>query len=167
MREWPVVDSVQFARSHGEVHCSVAISELKRLAQTVSGAEGEFRVWLQGFENPDARPCLRLRVSGKVEVVCQRCLEPLTLEIATDRSFLLAEREQDLTELSEEADDIESLLADSKLDALALVEDEILLQIPMAPMHDEGSCTRPEWSEDLRDTGSAFGVLGALMTTED
>ena len=133
----------------------------------VSAAGTKFDVRLEGFEDSERRPCLRLRVSGRVPLVCQRCLDPLTLEIAADRSFVLTQREQDLPDLSEEDDGIESLLADSKLNALELVEDEILLQIPMAPMHDEGSCMPPESTTDRQETGSAFGVLGTLMNTED
>ncbi len=167
MRGWPVVDSVQFARQHGDVHRSVAIAELERLASVVSAAETEFDVRLEGFEDSERRPCLRLQVSGHLPLVCQRCLEPLTLEIAVDRRFVIAQREQDLPDLSEEDDDVESLLADGKLNALALVEDEILLQIPMAPMHEEGTCSPPESATDRRDAGSAFGVLGTLIDTKD
>ena len=79
---------------------------------------------------------------------------------------MLTERDQDLMDLGEEADDVDSLLADSKLDALALAEDEIMLQIPMAPMHKENTCTQPHWS-DAGSEGSAFSVLGALTNTKD
>jgi len=162
-----MVDSIQFAKKHATVRRSVLVSELERLAQMVLGEEGEFHVCLQGFESSEARPGLRLHVDGCVSVTCQRCLEPMVLEIASDRSFLLAGREQDLMDPGDEADDVESLLADSKLDAQALVEDEILLQIPMAPMHAQGLCTRPEWSGDAGKDSSAFGVLGALTNTRD
>ena len=84
-----------------------------------------------------------------------------------DCSFVLVECEQDLTDLSDEADDVESLLADTKLDALVLAEDEILLQIPMAPMHAGNACTRPQWSGDARDESSAFSVLSALTNAKD
>lgn len=167
MRGWPVVDSVQFARQHGNVHRPVAIAELERLASMVSAPEVDFDVQLDGFEDSERRPCLRLQVSGRLPLVCQRCLEPLMLEIAANRCFVLAQREQDLPDLSEEGDDIESLLADGNLNVLALVEDEILLQIPMAPMHTEGTCVPPELAIDGRENGSAFGVLGTLMNTED
>ena len=167
MRGWPVVDSVQFARTRGEVHCSIAISELGRLARTVSADEGEIGVQLDGFEDPDGRLGLRLRVTGDVQLVCQRCLGPLKLNVATDRSFLLAEREQDIPGLEEEDDDVETLLADSRLDVAVLAEDEFLLQIPMSPVHDDGLCARPEWGGDRRDSGTAFGALGALINTED
>ena len=167
MPGWPVVDSVQFAKQHAAKQCSVAVSEFKRLAQVVLDDEDEFEVGLEGFEDSEGRPCLHLRVAGSMTVSCQRCLEPLVLAIASDRRFVLVEREQDLMNLEEEADDVDSLLADSKLDALALAEDEILLQIPMAPMHDQNACTQPRWSSDAASEGSAFSVLGVLSNTKE
>jgi uncharacterized protein len=167
MPGWPVVDSVQFAKQHATQRCSVAVSEFKRLAQVVLSDEGEFEVGLEGFEDAEGRACLHLHVVGSMTVTCQRCLEPLVLEIASDHLFVLTEREEDLMDLGEEADDVDSLLADSKLDALALAEDEIMLQVPMAPMHKENTCTQPHWASDAGSEGSAFSVLGALTNTKD
>ncbi|UCD68304.1 MAG: DUF177 domain-containing protein [Betaproteobacteria bacterium] len=162
-----MVDSLQFAKQHSSVRCSVPVSGLRRLAQAVLDDEDELEVGLDGFEDSEGRPCLHLHVTGSMTVTCQRCLEPLVLGVALDRRFVLAEQEQDLGDLGEEADDVDSLLADSKLDLLALAEDEILLQIPMAPMHEESKCTRPQWSSDAGREGSAFSVLGALTNTKD
>ena len=125
-------------------------------------AEGELRVGLEGYVDAENKPRLRLRVDGVISVACQRCLEPLELEIASERSFVLAEREEDLMDLAEEPDDVESLLAQTELDIRALAEDEVLLQIPMAPMHADDVCKRPEWADDRGREAAAFSVLGAL-----
>ncbi|UCH46730.1 MAG: DUF177 domain-containing protein [Betaproteobacteria bacterium] len=162
-----MVDSVQFAKQHAVERRSVAVSEFKRLAQLVLSDEGEFEVGLEGFEDSEGRPCLQLHVAGSMTVTCQRCLEPLELGIVSDHRFVLAESEQDLMDPGDEADDVDSLLADSKLDAMALAEDEILLQIPMAPVHEENTCTQPQWSSDAGSEGSPFSVLGALTNTKD
>ena len=167
MSGWPVVDSVQFARTNGELSGSATISDLKRLAQVVLGKEDDFQVRLEGFQDEEARPCLRLRVNGAIRLACQRCLEPLSLELSSDRSFVLVEREDDMTDLADEDDAIESLMADGELDVLILVEDEILLQIPIAPTHDPGTCTPPECRAQSRNGSSAFSVLGALINTKD
>jgi len=167
MPGWPVVDSVQFAKQHSSVRRSVRTSEFERLGQTAQSGEGEFRISLEGFEDSDGKPCLRLHVDGTMAVTCQRCLEPLAVEIASDRNFVLVGSEQDLMDLSDEADEVESLVADSKLNVLTLAEDEILLQIPMAPMHAEGMCSRPQWAGDTGNDNSAFSMLSALTNTKD
>lgn len=167
MRGWPVVDSVQFARQQGEIHRSVAIANFERLVSMVSAAGADFDVRLEGFEDSEGRPCLRLGVSGHLPLMCQRCLEPLTVEVAASRRFVIAQREQDLPDLSDEDDEIEFLLADANLNVLTLAEDEILLQIPMAPMHEEGKCAPPEPATDGGAGASAFGALGRLMNMQD
>jgi uncharacterized protein len=167
MSGWPVVDSVQFARTNGELSGSAAMSDLKRLAQVVLGEEDDLQVRLEGFQDDEARPCLRLRVNGAIRLACQRCLEPLSLELSSDRSFVLVEREDDMTDLADEDDAIESLMADGELDVLVLIEDEILLQIPIAPAHDPGKCTPPEWRGQSGNGSSAFSVLGMLTDTKD
>jgi uncharacterized protein len=161
------VDSVQFARTNGELSGSATMSDLKRLALVVLAQEDGLQVRLVGFQDDEARPCLRLRVNGAIRLACQRCLEPLSLEFSSDRSFILVEREDDMTELADEDDAIESLMADGELDVLVLVEDEILLQIPIAPAHDPGKCTPPEWRGQNGKSSNAFSVLGALTDTKD
>ena len=167
MPEWPVVDSVEFAKQHLSASCSVRVSELERLGQVAHNGETEFNVRLEGSEDSEGKPYLRLHVDGMVLLTCQRCLEPLEMQIASDRSFMLVGSERDLMELSEEAEDIESLVAVSKLNVLTLAEDEILLQIPMAPMHAEGTCSRPHWVDDAGNDNSAFSMLSALTNAKD
>ena len=167
MSGWPTVDSVQFARTNGELRTSAPIAELKRLAHVVLEGEEEFDIWLEGFQDNDSRPCLRLRVSGTIRLACQRCLEPLSIELASDRHFVLVEREDQLMDLADEDDNVESLLAEEKFDVMVLVEDEILLQVPIAPTHDPNACTAPEWKAQSTADNSAFSVLGALTRTKD
>ncbi len=142
-------------------------SEFERLGQTAQNDEGEFHIGLEGFEDSEGKPCLKLHVDGSMTVTCQRCLEPLVLEVASDRNFVLVGSEKDLMDLSDEVEEIESLVADSKLNAVVLAEDEILLQIPMAPMHAEGMCKRPKWTGDADTKNSAFSMLSALTNTKD
>jgi len=167
MSGWPVVDSVQFARSSGKLSGSVQISDLKRLVQVAVDKGDCFRFRLEGFLDSDARPCLRLRIDGVIRLACQRCLAPLLLELASERNFVLVEREDDMMHLADEDENIESLVADDELDVLVLAEDEILLQIPIAPMHEADTCAPPDWVVQGRNGNSAFSVLGTLTDTKD
>jgi uncharacterized protein len=167
MSEWPIVDSVQFARTNGELRVSAPISDFERLINVVLEGSDEVDARLEGFQDSESRPCLRLRVKGSIRVACQRCLEALPIELATDRDFILVEREDEMQDLADEGDSVESLLADSKLDVKALVEDEVLLQLPMAPTHEPDACTAPEWATQNKADDGAFGVLGALTRAKE
>ncbi len=167
MSEWPIVDSVQFARTNGELRVLAPISDFERLNNVVLEDSDEIGARFEGFQDGESRPCLRLRVTGSIRVSCQRCLEALPIELATDRDFILVEREDEMQDLAAEGDSVESLLADSKLNVMALVEDEVLLQLPMAPTHEPDACTVPEWATQNKADGGAFGALGALTRGKD
>ena len=54
---------------------------------------------------------------------------------------VLARSESEADALDAESDD-EVLVADHPLEPVALVEDELLLTLPFAPMHAEGACVK-------------------------
>ena len=161
------MDSVQFARTNGKLKTSAPIADLKRLVQVILEGEEEFNVRLEGFQDNDSRPCLRLRVNGTIRVACQRCLEPLSIELASDRHFVLVEREDQLLDLADEDDSVEFLVAEEKFDVMVLVEDEILLQLPISPTHDPEACTAPEWTAQGTAGDSAFSILSTLTRTKN
>jgi uncharacterized protein len=167
MSGWPIVDSVQFARTNGELRASAPISDFRRLAKVALEDAREIDVWLEGFQDNESRPCLRLRVNGRIRISCQRCLEALSIEFASDRRFVLVEREDEMMDLADEDESLESLLAEIELDVMGLVEDEILLQMPIAPTHEPEACTVPESVAQSGAGGNAFSVLGALKRTKD
>ena len=72
---------------------------------------------------------------------CQRCLAPFAYPVAQRTVTVLARSESDADALDAESDD-EVLVADHPLEPVALVEDELLLTLPFAPMHAEGACVK-------------------------
>ncbi len=82
---------------------------------------------------------LRLFIEGTLELTCQRCLGPLAQAVEVDHVLLLARDATELERLDAEPE-CDAILAEGKLDLLALVEDEVLLSLPLAAMHAEGEC---------------------------
>ena len=70
----------------------------------------------------------------QVKVPCQRCLKPLPLELDLACAFewVASDAEQALRD----ADDAwDAVIAVEQVDLLPLLEDELLLAVPFAPMH--------------------------------
>ena len=82
---------------------------------------------------------LALEIRGEVELTCQRCLGGLAHRIEIVRTLHLARNEDELERL-DALPDCDAIMAGDKLDLLALVEDEVLLSLPLAPKHAEGEC---------------------------
>ena len=126
-----VIDGLQFARAALERRGVVGMEQLPRLGQLRCSTEG-LEYHLRGGRAGDGRPCLRLSVMGSVRLLCQRCLDPIQVPIAIDAELQLAESAR---EISEADDEIDRVLASRRMDIAQLVEDEVLLALPMAPRH--------------------------------
>ena len=161
MFDRPVVDSSAFAREAGQLKGQVAIQDLDRLRDQVIEQAGRLDFELSGFVNARGKQALRLRVRGDLMLACQRCLGPLAFRLDSTREFELVPPEQALDDLAEEADEIEQMHAQPKLDVLSMVEDEAILSLPMAATHDAGSC-EPLATGAQGAAESPFSKLSAL-----
>jgi uncharacterized protein len=133
MSQAEVIDGLQFARAALERRGVVGMERLARLAQLQCSTEGlEYR--LRGGRAGDGKPCLWLSVRGSVKLVCQRCLDPIKVPIVVDAELQLAE---DARAISEADDEIDRVLASRNMDVAWLVEDEVILELPMAARHEE------------------------------
>jgi uncharacterized protein len=149
------IDGPQFARDRGTVSGTLGIDALRRLAE--SGCEAAtIRYTVRGGANAEGHPCLAIEASGALRLACQRCLGALAfpVELSVELELAMSERE-----IAAAEDEVDRVLATRAMDVAALVEDEILLVLPMAPVHER--CA-PETGQ--RDSGRAspFDALAGL-----
>ena len=90
----------------------------------------------------DQRGSLSLHVSinGAVGLTCQRCLGSMPYTVEVERTLYLAHNEAELERL-DALPDSDAIQAGERLSLVELVEDEVLLSLPLAPMHAEGECS--------------------------
>ncbi len=129
------IDGLTFARNAAVLEGRLGLESLPRLAQ--SGCSGSIIDFvLNGEINERGRPSLRLLVDGSVRLECQRCLDSLDLPLHLEAHLQLASSE---AELAAAGDDVECVLAGREMSVVALVEDEVLLALPMVPKHERCS----------------------------
>lgn len=85
------------------------------------------------------KPGLRVRASGQAVMQCQRCLEPVTIPVAVDVVLELAATQ---SAVDSATDDVDRVVASSTLDVVTLVEDELILGLPMVARHLDENCRR-------------------------
>lgn len=83
---------------------------------------------------------LQLTASTTVALQCQRCLQPVAETLLVERWFRFAEDEREAERLDEELED-DVLVASRAFDLHELVEDELILALPLVPRHE--SCPEP------------------------
>jgi uncharacterized protein len=155
----PFIDSLDFAHRGGELSGEVPVAELPRLADALADTAGKVSYTLGGFIGKDGKPQLVLRLEGECNLRCQRCLNALPYPIKLQaRLRLVAEGELGSDDI--EDDEVDSIPADKHFDVLALIEEELLLAMPIAPKHDSGECEIA--TEGLNRSNNPFAVLAGL-----
>lgn len=137
------LDVEAFADAAAEVVGEWPLAKLTRLAEMAcQDAEVEplepIR-WAARGERRKAKPgqpqiWLHLSASAVLPLICQRCLQSSTTPVAVQRSFLFVAGEEAAAALDEESED-DVLALTRVVDLRALVEDELLLALPLVPKH--------------------------------
>lgn len=127
-----LIDGLQFARGAETLKGALDVSQLPRLA-AMRCATGGLSYELRGSTDAEGRCWLQVSANGALTLECQRCLGPFTFPVALRSTLLLAGSEREI-EVAD--DDIDRVLAGKMMDVCQLVEDEVLLALPMAPRHE-------------------------------
>jgi uncharacterized protein len=157
-------------RAGARVEGQWPLAALERLSASLPHGAGEDSVaWsLEGAlrQRPGAAPerWLHVRASSSAVLLCQRCLEPMRHTLEVDRSILFADNEDEAERLDEEIEE-DVLALPVRLDASALIEDELILALPLVPRHE--SCVAPAVRADgPAEHRKPFEVLAQLRRGE-
>ena len=118
---------------------------------------GEEQVWLH------------LQADADVILQCQRCLRPLDEAVNVDRHFRFVKDEDTAAAIDDETEDEVLVLARS-LNLRDLVEDEMLLALPLVPRHDVCPETIPMQFGDIdvvEEKANPFASLALLRKDKD
>jgi uncharacterized protein len=135
-------------------HGFLTVDQLPRVAVEVAdvnpgdGFEWAVNTFFDGVAGGEPRLMMDLRLAGQAQLVCQRCMRPCPIQINELRRFIFFADEAMADAYPIEDDALEPLVMSSHFDLLATIEDEILLSIPLIPMHPEGVCAAASVSSD-------------------
>ena len=164
------LDVEVFAAEAAEIAGQWPVSRLHRVVESLAAAPtGDDGVaWSARGERRAARggafqTWLHIRAASSLALECQRCLKPVRVVIEVERNFRFVQGEELAAQLDAETDD-DVLAMPRALDLQALVEDELLLAMPLVPRHE--MCPEPLPvridEEAADDTPHPFAALAAL-----
>jgi uncharacterized protein len=78
---------------------------------------------------------LHLQAQTSLPLVCQRCLAPVEVPVRVDRSFRFVSDEETAA-AEDDASDEDVLAISPAFDLAELIEDELLMELPVAPRHE-------------------------------
>ncbi len=131
-----ISDAFAFCREGRVVEGTLALSSLERLHDLLAEAAGEVSFRIGGLTGERGESLLHLEVSGSLPLACQRCLETVPFDLDADVLLELLPEGTEVSQDEMEDDTRDFLPVAGKLDVAELVEDEILLALPVAPRHE-------------------------------
>jgi uncharacterized protein len=170
------LDVAAFAKAAGEVEGHWPLRQLHRLAESAVAevlvaeagqvdwrARGESRAVRGG----ESQVWLHTGARTSVPLECQRCLKAVDVALAIERSFLFVHGEDAAAQLDTDSED-DVLALTRALDLRELIEDELLLALPIVPRH--AVCPVPLLApvapDDVADDKpNPFAALAALKRT--
>jgi len=137
------IDAIRLADEGGRLCGELAAGGLHRLRElSRSGTFPEPVVVDLSFERTGhGVRMMRGIIRTTVEAICQRCLQPVAIDVTARPFVVLQVAGEEPAVGPEEAD---TLVVEGPLLLNELAEDELLLAMPMIPMHEEGSCIAPK-----------------------
>ena len=108
-------------------------ADLERLEDTLANQDGELRYLVSAQLDPHRRKVVSCIIEGFVFLTCQVSLEPFRHDVAIHDRLILVEDDSKLPPVEAESETEDYLVADEPLDIRDLVEDAVLLSLPMMP----------------------------------
>lgn len=154
-----IADVFKFAYEQRQLSGEVKVAVFERLADLLAEIAGVLKYRIEGDLDAMRRPRLTLSIDGRLMLRCQRCLGGLGWDLAVSSALQPVRSGQEIPEEELEDDEVDAIEVDGDLDVLSLLEDEIILALPLAPRHDECEPSRPEGGAVKE---SPFAALSAL-----
>lgn len=130
-----------------------------------TGTGGNIQVSFEFVANEYGLPMLAGQLSARLELECQRCLGKMELPLALELRLLVDASDEIVGESS-----LDTLYSDDGyIDIFNVVEDELILAIPLVARHEDRTCNLhwPTVADDaVAEAENPFAVLRALKTTE-
>ena len=133
------LDVKAFAKANMHLEGDTPLVDLKRLAEDCMGdLTGQVSWSAQGAMAADQKGkdavWLHLEAKTTAPLTCQRCLQPVGVELLIEQDFrFVADEATALAEDDESEEDL--LVLEDSFDLMALIEDELLMSLPLVPMH--------------------------------
>jgi uncharacterized protein len=125
-------DVRKLADARATLDLDIPVAELPGLPGELISGGGQVHAHVQ-FGREQGFMVAQVKLQAQLELICQRCMGPMPLPIDTSSSVLLVESEADAEAAPVEWETY--LAAEGRLSLAALAAEELLLALPVVPLH--------------------------------
>ncbi|MCC8996991.1 MAG: YceD family protein [Nitrosomonas sp.] len=165
-----VIDPVEFVNNSSVHRDKISLHDLTRLHDILFDDEGSLDYQISGDIDSHGKPSLILTIEGSMNLVCQRCLSKMTHKVEIENHLYLAKNNIEFDQINED-NSVDAILAVPELDIIDLIEEEIILSLPISPRHSDELCV--PYQSDLNESTidqspqrtNPFAALSVLKKT--
>lgn len=117
------------------------VGSFSKISDLLTDTNGVMSVDMSFFKNESGLPSIKGRVTGELSLVCQRCLEPVSIAVDNLIELVLVSSDEQAAKLQGGYETY--LVEDGRIILQDFVEDEVLLNIPQLVMHDQCEPYKP------------------------
>ncbi len=142
-------------------------SALPRISSAVLDRDFSVTAAIQCKRDEQKRDIVLVSIETSLTLLCQRCLGPVDLRIVEQSALAVFSDYDDAKTLPS---DIDPLITDGKINLWKVVEEEVLLALPSAAVHDDQDCFEHTQSftgaipEEEAPSRNPFSILMSLTS---
>ncbi len=130
-----LINNLDFAKRQAKISHQIDVDTCERLLDFVEDDprfKKEIYYTLAGSTSSLHLPSLSINIEASLPVLCQRCLQSMQFDLSLAYQYVIAESEPTPFENDDEIDWVQS---SREMNVNELVEDELLMAMPLGPMH--------------------------------
>ncbi len=163
------IDPRKLALSEVELTGRIPVSALHRACDALVDGSGELDVRLWFERDEFGASLIRGEFSTRLNLECQRCLGPVSVAVDGEINVAVVWTDDQAKALPRQYD---PLICGEELDLYGLIEDELLLSLPLVPYHPVEACAAKqgfstgtfEEPETVQSKPNPFSVLAKLKS---
>ncbi|PIT42156.1 YceD family protein [Snodgrassella alvi] len=160
-----LIDTATFTREQQQLSGQLQLQALDRRVwshELLAQRDGVIQYKASGGIDRWQRPFIDISIEGELKLVCQRCLQAVSWTLNDQSRVVLFASEQLLDEAMAADETLEGMVWSAEYNLTALLEDQILMAIPVAPRHED--CDHTLATKTNQDAGNPFAKLAGLKS---
>jgi uncharacterized protein len=143
----PQMDVWRMVANQRQFEGSLPLARMARLVELLADAEGECRYSIEFYRDPLKIDVMHMQLSATLPLICQRSLERFMYPVEIDQRLGLISEESQEASMPE---GMEAVLIEGngEVSPFQLIEDELLLAVPLVPVSPNASELDPKWTEE-------------------
>lgn len=163
------LEPVKLAKAGRSIQGLVQLSEMTRLSEALFASGGEAAVSMDFHLDEEGHVVIDLTVKSLLPLGCQRCLSAYEHSVDMHQSMSPVTSPEEAERLPSHLEPF--LLVGDFIETSEFIEESLLLEVPIVPMHDSEDCQGAPQTQKAEEVGEVqqrenpFAVLAGLKET--